>query len=176
MRALCQGGAAIRSLIAPAGFGKTTTVHAAAVAATTAGHPLVGLAATNQAVGELRQAGVPAMTIARFALDGATLHPGAVVILDEISQVATADAEIVHAAVAATPGARLWCLGDPHQAQAVRAGGLGTELARLGAIPGRSGSHQRGDAHARCEPYPQGPEEDLAADRCKKGVPTLRRR
>jgi conjugative relaxase-like TrwC/TraI family protein len=132
VRALCQGGPAIRSLIAPAGFGKTTTVHAAAVAAITAGHPVVGLAATNQAAGELRQAGVPAMTIARFALDGATLPPGAVVILDEISQVATTDAETVLAAVAATPGARLWCLGDPHQAQAVRAGGLGTELARLG--------------------------------------------
>ena len=132
VRALCEGGPSLRTLIAPAGFGKTTTVHAAAVAATTSGHPVVGLAATNQAAGELRQAGVPAMTIARFALDGATLPTAAVVILDEISQVATADAETVLAAVAATPGARLWALGDPHQAQAVRAGGLGTELARLG--------------------------------------------
>jgi conjugative relaxase-like TrwC/TraI family protein len=133
VRALCQGGPAIRSLIAPAGFGKTTTVHAAAVAATQAGHPVVGLAATNQAAGELRQAGVPAMTIARFALNGAALPPGAVIVLDEISQVATADAEVVLAAVGAAPAARLWCLGDPHQAQAVRAGGLGTELVRLGA-------------------------------------------
>ena len=132
VRALCGGGPAVRSLIAPAGFGKTTTVHAAAVAATTTGHPVLGLAATNQAAGELRQAGVPAITIARFALDGAALPPGAVVVLDEISQVATADAETVLAAVAATSDARLWCLGDPHQAQAVRAGGLGTELARLG--------------------------------------------
>src|SRR5581483_11004397 len=40
--------------------------------------------------------------------------------------------EIVLAAVATTPGAALWCLGDPLQAQAVRAGGLGAELARLG--------------------------------------------
>lgn len=67
-------------------------------------------------------AGIPAMTIARFALDGAVVPPHAVVVLDEISQVATADAEIVAAAVASSPGARLWCLGDPHQAQAVRAG------------------------------------------------------
>jgi ATP-dependent exoDNAse (exonuclease V) alpha subunit len=72
------------------------------------------------------------MTIARFAIDGAALPPYAVVVLDEISQVATADAETVAAAVVATPGARLWCLGDPHQAQAVRAGGIGAELARLG--------------------------------------------
>ena len=132
VRALCAAGAAVRSLIAPAGFGKTTTVHAAAVAASKAGHPVVGLAATNQAAGELRQAGVPAMTIARFALDGAALPPHAIVVLDEISQVATADAEVVLAAVAATPGGRLWCIGDPHQAQAVRAGGLGAELAHLG--------------------------------------------
>jgi hypothetical protein len=73
------------------------------------------------------------MTIARFALNGAALPPGAVIVLDEISQVATADAEVVLAAVGAAPAARLWCLGDPHQAQAVRAGGLGTELVRLGA-------------------------------------------
>jgi conjugative relaxase-like TrwC/TraI family protein len=132
VRALCAPGPAIRSLIAPAGFGKTTTVHAATAAASTAGQPVIGLAATNQAAGELRDAGVPAMTIARFALDGAALRPGAVVVLDEVSQVATTDAEIVLQAVAVTPGASLWCLGDPHQAQSVRAGGLGAELARLG--------------------------------------------
>src|SRR5207244_13300608 len=105
---------------------------AAASAPTAAGHPVLALAARNRAAGELRQAGVPAMTITRFALDGGALPQGAVVVLDEISRVATADAETVLAAVAATPGARLWCLGDPYQAQAVRAGGLGTELARLG--------------------------------------------
>jgi hypothetical protein len=132
VRVLCGAGPAIRSVIAPAGFGKTTTVHAAATAAGAA-RPVVGLAATNQAAGELRQAGIEAMTIARFALDGARLPAEAVVVLDEVSQVATADAEIVLAAVAATPGASIWCLGDPHQAQAVRAGGLGAELARLGA-------------------------------------------
>ncbi|MGH9002745.1 MAG: AAA family ATPase, partial [Acidimicrobiia bacterium] len=129
VRALCSARQALCSLIAPAGFGKTTTVHAAATAASAAGHPVIGLAATNQAAGELRQAGIPAMTIARFALDGATLPTGAVV--DEVSQVATSDAEIILASVAATPGAALWCLGDPHQAQAVRAGGLAHELAHL---------------------------------------------
>ncbi len=132
VRALCEAGPSIRSLIAPAGFGKTTTVHTAAVAANRDGHPVVGLAATNQAAGELRQAGVDAVTIARFARDGAALRPGSVVVLDEVSQVATADAEIVLDAVVATPGAVLWCLGDPHQAQAVRAGGLGAEVDRLG--------------------------------------------
>ncbi|HZQ79889.1 MAG TPA: MobF family relaxase [Acidimicrobiia bacterium] len=132
VRALCSGGEALCSLISPAGFGKTTTVHAAVVAAGHAGLPVVGLAATNQAVDELRHAGIPAMTIARFTLDGAHLAPNTVVVLDEVSQVATADAEIVLAAVAGTAGVRLWCLGDPHQAQPVRAGGLGAEIARLG--------------------------------------------
>jgi conjugative relaxase-like TrwC/TraI family protein len=132
VRALCDAGPAIRTVIAPAGFGKTTTVHAAAVAASAAGHSVIGLAATNQAAGELRQAGIEAMTIARFALDGSRLPMGSMVVLDELSQVATSDAEIVLSAVAATPGASLWCLGDPHQAQSVRAGGLGAELARLG--------------------------------------------
>ena len=138
VQALCGPGPALRTVVAPAGFGKTTTVHAAAAAAVAAGHSVVGLAATNQAAGELRQAGIDAMTIARFALDGARLPAGVVVVLDEVSQVATSDAEIVLDAVAATPGAALWCLGDPHQAQAVRAGGLGGELVRLGdsgAIP-----------------------------------------
>jgi conjugative relaxase-like TrwC/TraI family protein len=132
VRALCSGGPALCSLISPAGFGKTTTVHAAVVAANRASLPAVGLAATNQAVDELRHAGIPAVTIARFRLDGAHLAENTVVVLDEVSQVATADAEIVLAAVAGTPGARLWCLGDPHQAQPVRAGGLGVEVARLG--------------------------------------------
>ena len=133
VHALCAAGPAIRTVIAPAGFGKTTTVHAAATAACAAGHPVIGLAATNQAAGELRQVGIETMTIARFALDGARLPAGVVVVLDEVSQVATSDAEIVLAAVAATPAASIWCLGDPHQAQAVRAGGLGGELVRLGA-------------------------------------------
>ena len=133
VRALCSSRQALCSLIAPAGFGKTTTVHAAATAASAAGHPVLGLAATNQAAGELLQAGIPAMTIARFALDGAAIPAGAVVVLDEVSQVATSDAETILAAVAATPGATLWCLGDPHQAQAVRAGGLAQELAHLAA-------------------------------------------
>jgi conjugative relaxase-like TrwC/TraI family protein len=131
VRALCSSRQALCSLIAPPGFGKTTTVHAAATAASAGGRPVIGLAATNQAAGELRQAGIPAMTIARFALDGAAVPPGALVVLDEVSQVATSDAEIILGAVAASPGATLWCLGDPHQAQAVRAGGLAQELAHL---------------------------------------------
>src|SRR5207244_9020535 len=60
-------------------------------------------------------------------------------VLDEGAQLETCDAYTILAAVAATPAATLWSLGDPHQAQAVRAGGLAQELAHLaasGKIPG----------------------------------------
>ena len=133
VRLLCGPGPALRSLIAPAGFGKTTAVHAAAVAGSSCGMAVLGVATTNQAVAELRNVGVPAITIARLALQIAEqpLDPGTVVILDEASQTATTDAEVVLAAVEAA-GGRLWCLGDVRQAQAVRAGGLAAELDRLG--------------------------------------------
>jgi len=133
VRLLCGTGPALRSLIAPAGFGKTTAIHAAAVAASVCGMPVRGVATTNRAVAELRDVGVPAITIARLALQIAE-HPldsGTALILDEASQTATADAEVVLAAAEAARG-RLWCLGDVRQAQAVRAGGLAAELDRLG--------------------------------------------
>ncbi len=135
VRALCAPGPALRSLIAPAGFGKTTTVHAAAAACAAAGRPVLGVATTNQAVEGLRAVGLEASTIARLRLElaGRPLAPGSVVVLDEVSQVSTRDAATVLAAVAATPGAELWCLGDPRQSQAVGSGGLAAEVARLGA-------------------------------------------
>jgi len=135
VRALCAAGPALRALVAPAGFGKTTAVHAAACAAAACGRPVLGAATTNRAVAELRDIGVPAVTIARLALDVAErpLAPGTVVVLDEASQTSTADAQVVLGAVADAPGAQLWCLGDARQAQAVGAGGLAAELERLGA-------------------------------------------
>ncbi len=69
VRVLCGPGPAVRSLIAPAGFGKTSSVHAAAVAATASGLPVLGVAATNRAVAELADVGIPAVTIARLAID-----------------------------------------------------------------------------------------------------------
>ena len=116
----------------PAGFGKTATLHAAASAAAAGGHPVVALAATNKAVAELHGVGLEASTIARFALDGCPLPVGAVVIIDEISQVSTRDAAEIFAAAAAVPGAQVWCVGDDRQAQSVRAGGLAVHLRQLG--------------------------------------------
>ncbi|MGH3659353.1 MAG: AAA family ATPase, partial [Micromonosporaceae bacterium] len=135
VRALCETGPAVRSLVAPPGFGKTTAVHAAAVAQRFEGHLVLGVATTNQAVNELRDVGIDAVTLARLRIDleRDRLATGTVVILDEVSQVATVDAAWLLDAVAAAPGAQLWCLGDPKQAKAVRAGGLAAELQRLGS-------------------------------------------
>lgn len=122
-------------MMAPAGFGKTTAVHEAAAACACAGRPVLGVATTNQAVAGLRAVGLEASTIARLRIDLAArpLAPGTVVVLDEVSQVSTRDASTVLGAVATTPGASLWCLGDARQAPAVGAGGLGAEVTRLGA-------------------------------------------
>jgi conjugative relaxase-like TrwC/TraI family protein len=140
VRVLCGAGGALRVLAAPAGFGKTTTLHAAAAAQAAAGRHVVGLAATNRAVAELRDVGLEAMTLARFRLDAAEagLPPGLILVLDETSQVATRDVAWLLDAIEAVPGVQLWCVGDHHQARAVRAGGLAHELDRLaahGAVP-----------------------------------------
>ncbi len=135
---LAGPGPALRALIAPAGHGKTTTVVAAAEAARGAGRAVVALASTNRAVAELRRAGLEAATVARFALDGCRLQADSVVILDELSQLPTTEADLVLSAVAGCDGGQLWLVGDPLQAQPVRAGGLGPLVADLvadGAIP-----------------------------------------
>ena len=59
-------------------------------------------------------------------------------VLDEVSQTSTRDAEVVLAAVAAAPGAQVWVLGDAKQGQPVLAGGVAHELAAragAGAVP-----------------------------------------
>ena len=73
---LAGPGAGLRALIAPAGYGKTTTLATAVDAARRAGRPVLAVSTTNQAVGQLRQVGIPATTVARFALDHDELPPG----------------------------------------------------------------------------------------------------
>ena len=63
-------------LIAPAGHGKTTTLATAVDAAQAAGRPVLAVSTTNQAVDQLRQVGIAAITVARFALDRAHLAAG----------------------------------------------------------------------------------------------------
>ena len=134
-RTLVGPGGAVRAVLSPAGFGKTTMLHTAARAATADGHPVVAVATTAKAVAELAGAGLDARTIARLQLDlkDNTLAAGTVVVLDELSQTPTREAEVVLAAVAACPGGSLWVLGDPRQSQPVGAGGVADEVARLAA-------------------------------------------
>jgi len=135
VRVLCGAGPSARVLVAPAGFGKTTALHAAAAAVASTGRGFVVVAPTHKAVAELRTAGLDAQTIARFChrVADVPLEPGATVIVDEVSQVATRDAAALIGAVAATPGTQVWFVGDVRQAQSVAAGGLAVELERLAA-------------------------------------------
>lgn len=124
VRVLTGCGAGLRALISPPGYGKTTTLSVAVDAVRRSGRPVLALATTNQAVEQLRQVGIPAMTIARFSIDGAVLKTGTVLVVDEFSQVPTREADTVLAAVSACKDGQLWLVGDPYQAQPVGAGGL----------------------------------------------------
>ena len=132
VRVLCGDGGAVRALIAPAGFGKTTALHAAVRAQLDADRTVIVLAPTHKAAAELRANGIHAQTVARFLTH---LHdarsPSTTVVIDEISQLGTRHAAAVVAAVAATPDAQLWCVGDVRQTQSVAAGGLAVEIQRL---------------------------------------------
>ena len=124
VRALCGPGPALRVLTAPAGHGKTTTLATAVAAVEATGWVVLAVSTTNQAVVQLRQAGLAAMTVARFALERPHLADGTVIICDEFSQLPTREADTPLAAVAACPDGQVWMVGDPLQAQPVAAGGL----------------------------------------------------
>ena len=132
---LAGEGGALRAVLSPAGFGKTTMLHAAARAAAVDGRPVVAVATTAKAVSELAGAGLAARTIARLQIElrEKPLAPGTVMVLDEVSQTPTQEAEAALAAVHACPGGTLWVLGDPRQSQPVGAGGVADEIERLGA-------------------------------------------
>ena len=69
VKVLAGEGGGLRAVLAPAGYGKTTMLHAAAQAAAADGHPVVAVATTAKAVAELAGAGLDARTIARLRLD-----------------------------------------------------------------------------------------------------------
>ncbi|HSS08271.1 MAG TPA: AAA family ATPase [Acidimicrobiales bacterium] len=131
VRVLSGPGRALRALIAPAGHGKTTTLVAAADMARRSGRHVMAVATTNQAVAELRRSGLEACTVARFALDGCPLSPDSVLIVDELSQLPTIEADIALSAIARCEDGQLWLVGDPLQTQPVRAGGLAPYIADL---------------------------------------------
>src|SRR5207302_92457 len=90
---------------------------------------------------------------------------GAVLIVDEISQVATADAAWLLDIATSIPGGQLWLLGDSRQTGPVRAGGLAYEIERLaahGVIPAATLTANRRQHH---------PAEREALDRFRAGDP-----
>jgi conjugative relaxase-like TrwC/TraI family protein len=135
VRVLTEGGAGLRCVLAPAGYGKTTMLHTAARAVTAEGRPVAAVATTAKAVAELAGAGLDARTIARLRIDltDGPLGAGTVVVLDEVSQTPTREVEAVLAAVDACPGGSLWVLGDPRQSQPVGPGGMAEHLEQLAA-------------------------------------------
>jgi hypothetical protein len=140
VRVLAGKGGSLRAVLAPAGYGKTTMLHAAAQAAAADRHPVIAVATTAKAVAELAGAGLEARTIARLRLDLANgpLAARTVVVLDEVSQTPTHEVETVLAAVDACPGGSVWVLGDPRQSQPVGAGGVADHIERLaheGLVP-----------------------------------------
>ena len=140
VKVLAGEGGGLRAVLAPAGYGKNTMLHAAAHTAARDGRPVVAVATTAKAVAELAGAGLDARTIARLRLDLANgpLAAGTVVVLDEVSQTPTHEVEAVLAAVDACPGGSVWVLGDPRQSQPVGAGGMADYVERLvtdGSIP-----------------------------------------
>ncbi len=140
VKVLAGEGGGLRAVLAPAGYGKTTMLHAAAQAAAADGHPVMAVATTAKAVAELAGAGLDARTIARLRLDlvNGPLAAGTVVVLDEVSQTPTHAVEAVLATVDACPGGSVWVLGDPRQSQPVGAGGVADHIERLaneGLVP-----------------------------------------
>jgi conjugative relaxase-like TrwC/TraI family protein len=131
--ALCEPGPALRALVSPAGHGKTTTLAAAAELMRSAGRPVIGLSTTHQAVGELRRAGIEALTIASLLRGHRLIAPRTVFVLDEMSQCSTKDAAALLQLVGSIPGVMLWCSGDSAQAQSVAAGGVAHEIEQMAA-------------------------------------------
>jgi conjugative relaxase-like TrwC/TraI family protein len=140
VRVLTGAGGALRAVLSPAGYGKTTMLYSAARAAAGDGRPVIAVATTAKAVAELAGAGLDARTIARLRIDltDGPLAARTVVVLDEVSQTPTAEVLAVLAAVDACPGGSLWVLGDARQSQPVGPGGMADhieDLAASGRIP-----------------------------------------
>jgi conjugative relaxase-like TrwC/TraI family protein len=119
------GRAGLVLVVGPAGAGKTTALAAAVNRLRFQGRPVLGAAPSGKAADVLaRQAGCPALTLAKLLADaGRHPPPGTTVILDEAGMAATEDlARLV--ALAQTHGWRVVCVGDPAQLPAVGRGGM----------------------------------------------------
>jgi hypothetical protein len=142
VRGVLTSGAAIETLVGPAGTGKSFVVGALTKAWQDpalwdgTGRKVIGLATSQVATDILAGEGLAARNIARFLATQARLaegrpsgedlawrlHAGDLVVVDESSMVSTADLAAVHQHVAKA-GAKLLLTGDHRQLAAVGAGG-----------------------------------------------------
>ncbi|HET6190479.1 MAG TPA: MobF family relaxase [Trebonia sp.] len=122
---LLTSARAVSVLVAPAGTGKTYTMaQFAQVWTALAGGRVIGLTMSENASRVMAGEGMSeAHNIARFFARRIAVGEGDVLVVDEASQVSTADlARIVNLAYRA--GARVILTGDTEQARAVEAGGM----------------------------------------------------
>jgi len=119
------GRARLVLVVGPAGAGKTTMLRAGVAQLREQQRPVLGLAPSGKAADVLaREAGCPAMTLAKL-LDRATQLPpaGTTILLDEAGMASTDDLDRL-AGLAQARGWRLACVGDPFQLPAVGRGGM----------------------------------------------------
>lgn len=153
VRALAGRGDLVQVVRAPAGAGKTWTLDLARQAWQADAHPVVGVALSRRAAGELRdQAHLDhAMSIARLRIDverDGGLPAGCVLVVDEAAMVGTRDLHRLLGYVQRA-GGMLVLVGDDHQLPAIHAGGAFTALAgRLDAIELHDNFRQQ-DPHER---------------------------
>ena len=162
------GGVAV--IEAGAGTGKTTTAEVIVGAATRSGLKVVGLAPSWVAADELgASTGIPAQAIAKWRHDlarGRTvpLDADTLVILDEAGMVGTRDMEAVLTA-AATAGARVVCLGDRRQLQAV------SGASPLRAVVDILGRHSTiGEVRRQIKPWQRGASVLMARGEVEHGL------
>ncbi|MBL7518442.1 relaxase domain-containing protein, partial [Frankia sp. CNm7] len=154
VRRLLTSGDLVRLAVGPAGTGKTEAMRVLAKILAAAGHPVLATAHGGRQAEELAdRIGIPARVVASWLtrLDNTDTPadvwpPGAALIVDEATQVATRDAERL-LRYATRTGTVIIAVGDPAQLGSVAAGGWFTHLvARADDLPGLTTVHRQAGA------------------------------
>jgi hypothetical protein len=138
-------GAGLESISAAAGAGKSFLTGAIAQAWQSTGGRTFGMSAMEVATGVLREEGLAARNVSAWLTtqqrladghgvdgdDAFRLRLGDLVVMDEAETVPTQQLAEVHRRCAEA-GAKLLCVGDPHQLAAIGAGGMFADIAQHG--------------------------------------------
>jgi conjugative relaxase-like TrwC/TraI family protein len=134
---LTSGGERVITVAALPGTGKTTALKAAAEGWAAGGFRGIGVSTARSATNEIEGVGLPATSISKLLILTAErvgrglepLPPGAVIVVDEASAMATPHAAALLGLIEGCDG-KLVLIGDPHQIGAVGPGGIYGHLAR----------------------------------------------